>query len=142
MLKRVVCVCEGIPLDSVRGRSSKANNWRRGDIHLLHFGASRHGGRGSGCCNRSNSRLQRELLQLGDNVLAVRVLLQRIHMRTNLVQQCLPLGRLRHVNHLLDDIICILIFHHYLKTARRKNKEWLDKHSQAFRSHISLLTCH
>lgn len=52
------------------------------------------------------------LLQLGKDVFPVGVLPQSANMRSDFVHENLPLCRLRHVYHLLYNIVGILIFHH------------------------------
>ena len=61
--------------------------------------------------------LHEELLQLGQDVLAIRVLAQRGHVRSDLEHEHLSLLRLRHVNHLLDHIVGELVFHHRVQGA-------------------------
>lgn len=60
-------------------------------------------------------RFHKELLELGNDVLAIRVLLQRIAVWSNLVHESLALRRLGHVNHLLHDIVGVLVLHHDLQ---------------------------
>lgn len=52
--------------------------------------------------------LQKVLLQLGKDVFTVGVLSERGHVRSDFVHEELPLGWLRHIDHLLNHIICIL----------------------------------
>ena len=46
-------------------------------------------------------------------------------MWSDLVQQCFALRGLRHVDHLLYNIVCILVFHHHLEAAE-KEKEFIN----------------
>ena len=52
------------------------------------------------------------LLQFGQDVLAVGVLPQSGYVWAYLVHKDLPLRGFRHVNHLLHNVVCILILHH------------------------------
>ena len=53
-----------------------------------------------------------ELLKLGQDVLAVRVLAERGHVWTDFVHEQLTLCWLGHVNHLLHDVVGELVLHH------------------------------
>ena len=64
-------------------------------------------------------RLEGEFIQFCDDVLAVGVFAQGAHVRSNLVQQNFALSGLRHVNHLLDHIVGILVLHHHLKATKK-----------------------
>ena len=56
--------------------------------------------------------LQEVLLHLGQDVFAVGILPESGEVRSDLVHQDLPLGRLRHVDHLLHHVVGVLILHH------------------------------
>lgn len=53
----------------------------------------------------------------------VGVLAQRVHVRSDLVQQCLALRGLRHINHLLNNIVCVLILHHHLEATKIRRED-------------------
>ena len=72
---------------------------------------ARRGGR----CRQDGAELavlQQILLQLGQYVLAVRELAQRVYVRSDLVHERLALCRLGHVDHLLHHVVGILVLHH------------------------------
>lgn len=52
------------------------------------------------------------LLQLGKDVLAIGVFPEGSDMGADLVHEDLPLCWLRHVNHLLHDVVGVLVLHH------------------------------
>ena len=56
---------------------------------------------------------------------AIRVLAQRRHMWSDPVHQQFSLRRLSHVNHLLDDVIRKLIFHHSIQGTKRNGQRSL-----------------
>lgn len=64
-------------------------------------------------------RLHEELLELGDDVLAVRVLAQRADVRPDLVHEHLALRGLRHVDHLLHHVVGVLVLHHHVQSAEK-----------------------
>lgn len=61
---------------------------------------------------RTGGGLHEVLLQLGDDVLPIRVLLEAREVRLDLVHESLALGRLTHVQHLLHHIVGVLVLHH------------------------------
>lgn len=57
-------------------------------------------------------------------MLAIGVLAQASQMRSDFMHQHFTLRRLRDVNHFLNDVIGILIFHHHIQcTVRQEKKE-------------------
>ena len=52
-------------------------------------------------------------------MLPVRVLPQRRDVRPDLVHQDLALAGLRHVDHLLDDVVGVLVLHHDVQRRTR-----------------------
>lgn len=56
-------------------------------------------------------------LQFGKDMFSVGVLLEGGDVRPDLVHEDLPLIGLRHVNHLLDHVIGVLILHHDVQGA-------------------------
>ena len=63
--------------------------------------------------------LEEVLVELGEDVLAVGVLPEGGAVRLDLVHEGLPLGRLRHVDHLLHDVVGVLVLHHDVQRALR-----------------------
>ena len=63
--------------------------------------------------------LEEVLVQLGENVLAVGVLPEGGAVRLYLVHEGLALARLRHVDHLLHDVVRVLVLHHDVQRALR-----------------------
>ena len=59
--------------------------------------------------------LEEVLFQFGENVLAVGVFSQRVAVRPDFVHEDFSLGRLRHVDHLLNHVVGVLVFHHDVK---------------------------
>lgn len=77
----------------------------------------KHGARRRRAYGAELRRLHEELLQLRDDVLAVRVLAQRADVRSDLVHQHFTLRRLRDVDHLLHDVVRELVLHHDVESA-------------------------
>lgn len=71
-------------------------------------------------------------LQFGDDVFAVRVLPQGIQMRSDFVHQHFALCRLADVDHLLDDVIRVLVLHHDVQSAVKENAMQFIKKKQLF----------
>lgn len=59
--------------------------------------------------------LEKIFLELGEDVLAVRVLAQGVAVGPDLVHENLPLWRLRHIDHFLYHIVGVLILHHLVQ---------------------------
>lgn len=62
-------------------------------------------------------RFHEEFLEFRDDVLAVSVLAERPDVRPDLVHQHLALRRLRHVDHLLHNVVRVLILHHHVEST-------------------------
>ena len=58
------------------------------------------------------------LFELCQDVFAVRVLFESVDVGPDVVHEDLPLSRLGHVNHLLDDIVGVLVLHHQMQRTQ------------------------
>ncbi|RNA22734.1 hypothetical protein BpHYR1_040570 [Brachionus plicatilis] len=83
-------------------------------MHLAGYGRRGLIGGGSGA---ELVALEKILLQFGEYMFAVGELAQRVHMRPNLLHEGAPLHGLGHVDHLLYDIVGVLVLHHGVETA-------------------------
>ena len=87
-----------------------------GRCHEDDVGESEDPGRSHGAGGPDGAKvrvvLQEVLLHLGQDVLAIGVLPESGEVRSDLVHQDLPLTGLGHVDHLLDDVVGVLVLHH------------------------------
>lgn len=83
------------------------------------------GGRSNGAkfaANRSDRarRFHKVLFQFGNDVFAVGVLAERVQVRPNFVHQNLTLRWFAYVDHFLNYVVGVLVFHHHVKSTKKK----------------------
>ena len=113
-------------------------------VHTVVLNGAREAAVGRGHTNGSQFLVgfDVELLELGEDVLAVGELAQVGDVRSDLVDECLPLLHVTHLNHLLDDVVGELVLHHAEERAVVEAAHLLDEHGALRSTRVSHALLH
>ena len=73
------------------------------------------------------SGFEEEFFEFGDDVFAVSVFPEGCEVRADLVHEDFTLRSLTDVEHLLYDVVGVLVFHHHVESAEEYRKKQLDE---------------